>query len=129
MEIKNQSFLIKVIRNLPNNYKLILFGPYFDDNYFKRGTKNKEYLINLKNEIIKYNLKSRIELKVGLADPVKFFKKIDIYLNPSKEEGFGTTFIEAVACGLPVVANKKIQSFKDCSKFCESTVVLEYFES
>lgn len=125
MDRKNQLFLIDVMRNLPKKYKLILCGPYFDDNYFKKGISNKEYLNNLKNKIIKYNLKNRITLKLGLEDPIRFYKKIDIYLNPSKNEGFGTTLIEAVAYCLPVVANKKIQSFRDCSEYCTPTVKLE----
>lgn len=125
MDLKNQSFLIDVMNILPKNYKLVLGGPFFDDNYFKKGISNKNYLFNLKNKIIKFNLSDRVDLKIGIIDPIDFYKKLDIYVNPSNQEGFGTTFIEAVAFGLPVVANKNIQSFRDCREFCSQTVHLE----
>ena len=120
---KNQLFLINVLKNLPENYKLILRGPIQND-YFLKGINNEEYLDVIKQRVIDLNLSSRVDIKTGFEDPINFFKNIDFYVNPSIREGFGTTVIEAIACGLPVVANKDIKAFKDCEKICKKTFYL-----
>ena len=121
---KNQLFLIDVLSFLPETYKLILAGPYENDNYFKKESSNKDYLDLIKNKIIDNNLRNRITLNIGFINPIEFYKKIDIYLNPSMQEGFGTTFIEALALGLPVIGNKDIYTFKECKELCPETVKL-----
>ncbi len=54
--------------------------------------------------------------RLGIADSFKFIgqieenisflKALDIFILPSKEEGLGSSIIEAMACGLPVAATK-----------------------
>jgi len=45
-------------------------------------------------------------------DPCPWYKSADIFLLPSRQEGFGTVFIEAMSFGLPVVA-KEIRGITD----------------
>ncbi|HPM10594.1 MAG TPA: glycosyltransferase family 4 protein [Paludibacter sp.] len=40
------------------------------------------------------------------VDPEQWFAEADIFFMPSRREGFGTVFIEAMASGLPVIAKK-----------------------
>lgn len=42
---------------------------------------------------------------VSEADKVEFYNLADIYILPSKFEGFGIVFIEALSCGIPVIAS------------------------
>jgi glycosyltransferase involved in cell wall biosynthesis len=42
----------------------------------------------------------------SIADPRTLFWAIDIFVQPSLMEGLGVALLEAMACGLPVVANR-----------------------
>jgi len=43
---------------------------------------------------------------VGFTDRISnYMKAADIFIFPSRQEGFGTVQIEAMACGVPIVAN------------------------
>jgi len=65
--------------------------------------------------------KTRLEARaqaLGVADQVVFtgmvreeeksdlYRLADVYVMPSRGEGFGFVFLEAMACGIPVVASK-----------------------
>lgn len=39
------------------------------------------------------------------ADVLKFFSAVDLYVGPSLEDGFNIPILEAMACGLPVIAS------------------------
>ena len=45
--------------------------------------------------------------KTGLSEQqmVELFNSFDVLLNPSKREGFGLPILEAMACGVPVIAH------------------------
>lgn len=58
-------------------------------------------------EFIKNNdLTKRVFLKTGLSrkEIVEEFKNCNAYILPSRHESFGVSFIEAMACGKPVIA-------------------------
>lgn len=46
-------------------------------------------------------------LKENISEEEKFslYKQADIYISPTRYEGFGVTFLEAMACGCPIVAS------------------------
>ncbi len=48
-----------------------------------------------------------IILKENVSEEEKFFlyKQADLYLSPTRYEGFGVTFLEAMACGCPIVTS------------------------
>jgi phosphatidylinositol alpha-1,6-mannosyltransferase len=61
---------------------------------------------------------------LGLADHVRFtglvpeerkadyFRLADVYVMPSRGEGFGFVFLEAMACGIPVIASRTDGGFE-----------------
>jgi phosphatidylinositol alpha-1,6-mannosyltransferase len=83
--------LLKTHRNI----KYIIAGKY-DENEKKR----------LDELIQKLNLQEHVFL-TGFIDEEKLaahYQMSDVYIMPSKKEGFGIVFIEAMTCGLPVIA-------------------------
>lgn len=56
--------------------------------------------------VIEYELQGHVILTgfVKEEELVEHYQMADMYIMPSKKEGFGIVFIEALVCGLPVVA-------------------------
>jgi glycosyltransferase involved in cell wall biosynthesis len=48
-----------------------------------------------------------VELIPEYVDAAKYIREADVVLMPSYDEGLGTTMLEALACGVPVVANSQ----------------------
>lgn len=85
--------IISSLKYLPDNVKLIVIG--VGEDY--------EKLINQVNYL---NLKSRVRF-TGFIDHSKmpeYLSVCDIFIRPSRSEGFGNSFIEAMAAKIPVIA-------------------------
>jgi UDP-glucose:(heptosyl)LPS alpha-1,3-glucosyltransferase len=50
-------------------------------------------------------LENRVRLLVPSADVILFYAAADAYVAPSLEDAFGLPIVEAMACGLPVIAS------------------------
>lgn len=91
---KNQAFLFPVIDQIKKSgikVKLVIGG----------NGSQEQLLYDLRE---KFSLTNEVEF-TGFVDDVKsFMKGLDIFVLPSKWEGFGYVIIEAQACKLPVVA-------------------------
>ncbi len=84
---KNFDFFLRLAESLPNA-KILIAGD------LARSQKNKcpENLITI----------GRI---TELTELAKLYSSVDIFINPSREETFGMTTIEAMSCGTPVIVN------------------------
>jgi glycosyltransferase involved in cell wall biosynthesis len=91
---KNGVFdVIKSLEFLPDNIKFLVLGDGPQMDSIKWFVKEK-------------NLAERVKL-LGYVDQkeiLKYLKISDIFIRPSLSEGFGNSFIEAMAAGLPVIA-------------------------
>lgn len=63
----------------------------------------------LQKQITDLNMTDRIFLKGFTKDPIQRLKEADIFIFPSKYEGFGLALAEAMSAGLPALG------FKSCS--------------
>jgi len=86
--------LAKIKKTQPN-FKYLILGKY-DDSEYRRVTAL----------ITKLDLSKQVILCGYIADEEisSYFSLANIFVMPSQKEGFGIVFIEAMACGLPVIA-------------------------
>jgi glycosyltransferase involved in cell wall biosynthesis len=103
--IKNQIFLVEAMRHLPENYRLLLMGPFTEGGpEYKRDTA---YMENIRSRIESYHLSHRVRIQIGFVQMIDHFLKLsDLYLFPSITEGLGTPILESTACSTPVVATE-----------------------
>ncbi len=90
--VKGHDILIEAVKDI-EDVKLVIAG---------RGFLEREYSERIRN----LGLKDKIEL-AGYLSPGelrKYYARADIFCLPSRSEGFGIAAIEAMACGLPVIA-------------------------
>lgn len=85
--------IISSLSFLPENIKLLVLGQGYEER-------------NLRAQAKKLGLEERVKFLgfVGHEDMPKFLKISDIFIRPSLSEGFGNSFVEAMACEIPVIA-------------------------
>lgn len=60
----------------------------------------------LEKTATRLNIKDRVKITGFLENPFSILSKTDLFIQASHSEGFGTVLIEAMACGVPVIAAK-----------------------
>lgn len=93
-----------VIRILPE-----LSAAGLNVKYIIAGKADKKEGGRIQQLIKELHLENNVILAGFIPDDevVDHYLLADLYVMPSKGEGFGIVFIEAMACGLPVIAGKK----------------------
>tara|TARA_B100000508_G_C11428138_1_gene261944 strand:- start:324 stop:1061 length:738 start_codon:yes stop_codon:yes gene_type:complete len=109
---KGQLLLLSAFRKIveyDRNSKLIILG-------------EGELELSLKEKIMELDLIRNVLLLSFLPNPFPIYELADVFVFPSKFEGFGNAIIEAMACGLPIIS-------ANC-KFGPSEIIdnQEYFE-
>lgn len=98
---KGYDNVIKILPNLIQKNPEIIF--------LLAGKADEEEQLRLIKLIAEYKIKNNIRL-IGFVDEAEVsdhFLLSDIFVMPSKKEGFGIVFIEAMASGLKVIAGNK----------------------
>ena len=88
--------VIKSLKYLPKNVKFVVLGNGPDLKMLQNLAKNE-------------GVAERVNF-LGLVDHKempKYLKISDIFIRPSLSEGFGNSFVEAMAAGLPVIATQE----------------------
>lgn len=106
--------IISALVNLPRNISLIIIGKGED------GPKLQKQARDL-------GVEDRVKFLgfISYVDLPKYLSVCDVFIRPSRSEGFGNSFIEAMAAGLPVIATPVggIPDFiddKETGVFCSS---------
>lgn len=114
MPQKNQILLIDVMKCLPENHKLLLAGPRSTTGIYKE--RDTKYFNAIIKRIKQNNLEHRIHIHPEFIEADQYMKASDIYVMPQYNEGLGTPMLEAIACGVPVVANEEESAFRQWIK-------------
>ncbi len=116
---KNQMKLLEVIKLIKSKYnvKLSLVGSY--------DYKNKNILLEKIDEL---KIKKHVKIlgKVKYKNLPKLYDNHDLKIYASKSETFGMTMLEAMKCGLPVLAIKNQISKEILSNagfFCKDSII------
>ncbi len=97
--LKNQLFLAESVARLPAKFHLLFIGPVYHS--------DDSYVAALRRRLAEPDLRSRVALiEDAIPDVERFMQAADILAFPSAAEGLGTVMIEALCCGLPVVASR-----------------------
>ncbi len=88
--------VISALPLLPENVRFIVIGAGPDDLSLKRLARER-------------NVAERVRFvgEVPNADLPKYLRACDIFVRPSRSEGLGTSFVEAFAAGIPVIATQE----------------------
>jgi len=66
---------------------------------------DQDYFLELQNLIRELGLEYRVIFAGGVSDLCSFLGGADLFVLPSRSEGFSNAIVEAMAAGLPVVAS------------------------
>ena len=91
-EQKDQDTVIKTLKELPDNYKLLLVGD---------GVRRSK----LEDLVFELNLKDRVNFLGFRSDVYSLYKMCNIAILSSHWEGFGLVSVEAMASGTPIIAS------------------------
>lgn len=108
---KNQEFLIDVIKKLDNRYKLVLIGNGQDYN-------------KLHQKIEEYNLENRVFLIGQVENVSEYLSASDVFLMPSRYEGFPFALVEAQASGLVCLVSDTITTNTNITNNVHFTSIL-----
>ena len=67
------------------------------------ATPRKDYLKKVKDMILRSGLKQKVEILGLLRDMREFYRRIDLFVMPSRQEPFGMVTAEAMSYGIPVI--------------------------
>ncbi|MDU3335635.1 glycosyltransferase [Paraclostridium bifermentans] len=103
-EKKGQDILIKAVNIIKEKYpyvKCIFAGAVLEVN----GKEDLNTLKLLEKQVESLNLKDNIEFIGNVKNVSEFLEGIDIFVLPSRVEGFGLVILEAMASRKPVIAS------------------------
>ena len=102
---KNQSFLIELLPDLikyNKNIRLKLMG------------FNEDYKIKLKELANEFNLETYVTFLESDSDILALLNNADLFMFPSKNEGFGIVLLEAQAMNVPCIVSSNVPDDSNC---------------
>ena len=107
---KGLDLLIRALYKLDaaakDKIRLWVVGPTTNrDSYGSVQVGFEEYVPKVKSMISEFGLENVVQFKGRQSNVNEYMRAADIYIHPSRKEGQPNSIIEAMASGIPVVAN------------------------
>ena len=96
VERKNFGLIVEAMAELPNDINLVVVGE--QTSYTKR-VKRRLKVLGFENRV-------HFRRNVATQDRAALYKGADIFINPSRFEGFSVEILEALSVGVPVIATR-----------------------
>ncbi len=106
---KNHAFLVDMLAGCSQGLRILMGGP---DWPVPGRTGEGESLARVRHLIQASGIQDRIWLRPGFLNQSTVLRASDVYLMPAWDEGLGTPLLEALAAGVPVVANAAEPAFR-----------------
>lgn len=113
-ERKNLLRLIHAFARVAENYEIFLvIGGKTDDS----DLEGKNSFLDLKKEVDKFGLESMVIFTgfIEESDLPAVYSRAKLFVYPSHYEGFGLPPLEAMACGVPVIASNSSSLLEICA--------------
>lgn len=91
--------MLPILRDNPDVVALVMGRATEKYESFEKGLKDRARAEGLSDRML-------FLPEVPVGDMADFYRVLDLYVAPQRWEGFGLTPIEAMACGVPVVATR-----------------------
>ena len=131
VERKNFGLIVDAMTELPEDYHLVVIGEH--TNYSRR----------IRRRLKSLGLNQRVHFRrsVELNDRPALYKGAEVYVHPSKFEGFSVEIVEALTVGVPVIAARGSSleeaggphsiyvSSKDCGELVDALELLRRDEA
>ncbi len=113
-----------ILKNDKNDFYLVLVGPYGDHLFMKEEQRKfDEQVQKCAKSAAQRNM--QFKGKVEIEEIARYFKVVDCFVFPSRTEGFGIVTIEAMACGVPVIATRIQGVTEDIITHGEDGIILD----
>jgi glycosyltransferase involved in cell wall biosynthesis len=97
--VKNKTLPVRMLPLLPRQFKLVVAGPF--------DAAEQTIYDTLEALVDELGVGDRVALQRGFVEhPEHYYQLADVFLFPSVSDGLGTPVLEAIACGVPVVAHR-----------------------
>jgi glycosyltransferase involved in cell wall biosynthesis len=96
VERKNFGLIVEAMAELPDDINLVVVGE--QTSYTKR-VKRRLKVLGFENRV-------HFRRNVATQDRAALYKGADIFINPSRFEGFSVEILEALSVGVPVIATR-----------------------
>jgi N-acetylgalactosamine-N,N'-diacetylbacillosaminyl-diphospho-undecaprenol 4-alpha-N-acetylgalactosaminyltransferase len=92
IKLKRTEIILNALTHLPNDIELILVGNGTEEADFKRLAEQ-------------LNVRQRVHFVGSQKNPFAYLNKSNLFVMASETEGFPNVLVEAMLCGIPVIAS------------------------
>ncbi len=112
-----------------SDINLVIVGPHDFSDHTRHPPERKALVSQLRDEIAQAGLAKRVHWIGEVEEVCTYLQAADVFCFPSRREGLPTAVIEAMACGLPIIASRLEGITTDLIGHGEQGLLIEGYEA